>query len=140
MTDGEHGIVNSVQSLPQLVDVHCWNHVYNDEKGFVTKNDGRKEEAKVYKDDIKTILKAKDEQDWTTTFLRVSRKWSELFTDYYLKHIKSLLPKLALWTLSETVLMDEDTSITHNQSETINFVMHTVAYKSGMKFQLTFFS
>ena len=119
MTDGEHGIVNSVQSLPPLVDVRCWNHVYNDEKGFVTKNGGRK--------DIKTILKAKDEQDSTTTFLRVSRKWSELFTNY-LKHIKSLLPKLALWAVSETVLMDEDTGITHKQSETINFVMHTVAY------------
>ena len=52
MTDGKRGIVNSVQSLPQLVDVPCWNHVFNDVKGFVTKNGGRKEEAKVYKDDI----------------------------------------------------------------------------------------
>lgn len=117
MTDGERGIVNSVQSLPQLVDVGCWNHVFNDVKGFVTKNGGRKEEAKVYKDDIKTILKTKDEQDSTTTFLRVSRKWSELFTDYHLKHMKPLLPKLALWALSETVLMDEKTGITQNQSE-----------------------
>ena len=97
-------------------------------KDLSPKNGGRKEEAKVYKDDIKTILKAKEEQDSTTTFLRVSRKWSELFTEYYLKHVKSLLPKLALWALSETGLMDEDTAITHNQSETINFVMHTVAY------------
>lgn len=48
VTDGERGIVNSVQSLPQLVDVCCWNHVFNDVKGFVTKNGGRKEEAKVY--------------------------------------------------------------------------------------------
>ncbi|XP_044182200.1 uncharacterized protein LOC122963007 [Acropora millepora] len=126
VTDGERGIVNSVQSLPQLVDVRCWNHVFNDVKGFVTKNGGRKEEAKVYKDDIKTILKTKDEQDSTTTFLRVSRKWSELFTDYYLKHIKPLLPKLALWALSETVLMDEETGITQNQSESINFVMHSL--------------
>ena len=45
-TDGEHGIVSLVQSLPQLVDVRCWNHVFNDVKGFVTKNGGRKEEAK----------------------------------------------------------------------------------------------
>ena len=97
VTDGECGIVNSVQSLPQLVDVRCWNHVFNDVKGFVTKNGGRKEEVKVYKDDIKTMLKAKDEQYSTTTFLRVSKKWSELgFTDYYLKHLKPLLPKLAL--------------------------------------------
>jgi len=87
--------VNWVQSLPQLVDVRCWNYIYNDVKGFVTKNGGRKEKAKVYKDDIKTILKAKDEQDSTTTFLRVSRKWSELFTDYYLKH-KVFAPKIGL--------------------------------------------
>ena len=70
-------------------------------KGFVTKNGRRKEEAKVYKDDIKTILKAKDEQDSTTTLLRVSKKWSELFTDYYLKYLKPLLPKLAFWALSK---------------------------------------
>ena len=111
VTDGERGIVNLVQSLPQLVDVRCWNHVFNDVKGFLTKNGRRKEEAKVYKDDNKTILKTKDEQDSTTTFIHVSRKWSELFTDYY------LLPKLALWALSETVLMDEETGITQNQSE-----------------------
>ena len=96
MTNGERGIVNSVKSLSQLVDVHCWNHIFNNVKGFVTKNSGKKEEAKIYKDNIKTILKAKDEQDATTTFLCVSKKWSELFTDYYLKHLKPLLPKLAL--------------------------------------------
>ena len=30
VTDGERGIVNSVQSVPQLLDVRCWNHVFND--------------------------------------------------------------------------------------------------------------
>lgn len=108
------------------MDVRCWNHVFNDEKGFVTKNGGRKEEAKVYSDDIKTILKAKYEQDSTTTFLRVSKKWSELFTDYFLKYLKPLLPILALWALSETVLMDEETGITQNQSGSINFVIHSL--------------
>ena len=96
LTNGKRGTVNSVQ----LVDVRCWNHVFNDIRGFATKNGGRKEEPKVHKNDTKTILKAKDEQDSTTTFLRVSRKWSELFTDYYLKHIKPSLQKLPLWNCS----------------------------------------
>ena len=56
-------------------------------------------------------------QRFTKTISYVSRKWSELFMDYYLKHMKPLLPKLALWALSETVLMDEETGITQNQSE-----------------------
>ena len=59
MTDGEHGIVSLIQSLQQLVDVCCWNHVFNNVKGFVTKNGA----GKVYKDNIKTTLKAKDKQD-----------------------------------------------------------------------------
>lgn len=37
-----------------------------------------------------------------------------------------MLPKLALWALSETVLMDEETGITQNQSGSINFVMHSL--------------
>ena len=56
MNDGEHGTVSLILSL---VDVCCWNHVFNNVKGFVTKNGG----GKVYKDNIKTTLKAKDEQD-----------------------------------------------------------------------------
>ena len=42
-------IVNAVHSLPQFSDVRCWNLVFNDVKSFLSKNGGRKEEAKVYK-------------------------------------------------------------------------------------------
>ena len=55
VTDGERGIVNAVKSLPQLLDVRCWNHVFNDIKAFVTKNGGQREEAKVYKNNVKKI-------------------------------------------------------------------------------------
>ena len=43
-----------------------------------------------------------------------------------MKYLKPLLPKLALWAISETVLMDEETGITQNQSGSINFVMHSL--------------
>ena len=77
----------------------------NDIKSFVSKNGGRKEKAKVSKENIKTILQAKDEQDANTTCLCVSKKWSDFFTNYYIKHLQPFLPKLALWALSETVIM-----------------------------------
>ena len=92
MTDGERGVVNAVKSLPQLLDVCCWDHVFNDIKAFVTKNGRQREEAKVYKNDIKKILTAKDEHDASTTFFSVSQKWCKLFTEYYEKHLKPLLP------------------------------------------------
>ena len=61
-----------------------------------------------------------------TTCLCVSKKWSDFFTNYYIKHLKPLLPKLALWALTETVIVDEETGITQNQSESITFVMHSL--------------
>ena len=79
VTDSEKGTVNAVQSVPQLIDIRCWNHVFNDLKAFVAKTGGKKEEAKEYRDDKKLI-------------------WQ-----------------------GET---DKDSSITQNQSESINFVMH----------------
>lgn len=115
--DGEKGIVNAVQ---QLVDVHCWDHVFNDIKAFVTKNGGKKEEAKVYRDDIKIILQGKTAEE------NVSQKWSAICIEYYNKHLRLLLPKKAHWAVSDIILMDDDSRITQNQSESINFVMHSM--------------
>ena len=108
ITDREKGIINSItEVLPNANLLLCWNHIKRDLRQWLRTHGASTPDIKVYMKDLDTFLNSDSKEEFNSSYVSISSKWSEVLVTYFEKHLKKdiecnagkwLLVQLSLYT------------------------------------------
>ena len=121
VTDQEKSIIEAIhRSFPEMPHFLCWNHILQDCKRWLRSHGLHSaDEMNYYIDTVRSLLQSNTEAEYKDALLSLTAKWSQPFTDYFIKNIHSVIGKLGSWVLQQHGLAE----ITGNQSEAYNSVI-----------------
>ena len=126
--DREPGIKSAISNiLPNIPIVHCWNHIKNDVKVWLTKHKATQDDLSVFMRDVRNILECESEMFCVEKIHVLEQKWSEEFRIYFHRHIKrAIIEHSGRWILEKLKIYDMYSGITTNAAESLNNVIKSV--------------
>ena len=117
VTDQESAIIKAIElELPNLHQLHCWNHLYQDVRFWLRKHGAPRTDITVYRDDISHLFQSHTEE-YNKNVL------GSTFFKKELHPLKLVTVHVGRWKLESLYLYNPYSGITNNQSEGFNTVM-----------------
>ena len=125
VVDKEVSITNAIKKvLPEMPILHCWNHIKQDFKFWLGKQQITSDEKLIYMSDLDTIMHSESMEIFETNCNNVTAKWSQPAVRYFEKNVKNnFLKHSAMWVLKQYNLFNPYSGITNNSSEGMNTVI-----------------
>jgi hypothetical protein len=116
-TDGEKALINS---LGEIVNLRCWNHLLENIKQWVRRHEGFKNDWVFYKKEVKEIIQQETREEAIKLFESLSSKWDGNFKTYFEDYILCNIDSFGRWTLEKYKLYNSFSGLTTNLSEGMN--------------------
>ena len=125
VTDREKGIINSItEVLPNVNLVLCWNHIKRDLRQWLRSHGASTQDLTVYMKDLDTLLNSDSKEEFDSSYISISSKWSDPLLAYFEKNLKRDIECHAgKWLLVQLSLYTPHSGITNNSSEGMNTVI-----------------
>ena len=122
-TDMEMGILNAAEAETTLKVVGCWRHLKKDIERYIHENEGKRQDALEFIDNVYEILRAKSQNDIEKLTHDMKTTWNPQLKHYFEKQIEPKIEKFASPYVSKYTKFDKFSGVTTNQSEGFNWLM-----------------
>lgn len=120
--DMEQGILLAIAQTTPLTIIGCWRHLSGIVKRWVSGHGGKKDDQRVYVDDLYSLLNCKVESEYLVMYDDKKVMWSEAYVDFFDSNIHTKFHYFARYSIQDKIKMTEN-GITTNISEGFNFLV-----------------
>ena len=123
VTDMEQGIINAIEEETPMKKVGCWRHLVKDIERWITTHGGKSADRLVYVEHVLALLRCRSEEEFKELKDSYVELWSDVFTEYFDKHISPKLKYFARYVIDDFVTFDQKYGVTSNMSEGFNWLL-----------------